>query len=63
MLEGLRHKFGQHPDLREKLLATGNRHIIEHTKTDKYWGDGEDKTGKNRLGHLLVQLREELRTK
>lgn len=61
MLKGLRAKFEQHPDLREQLLGSGDRILVEHTRNDSYWGDGGDGTGKNRLGHLLMQVRSELR--
>ncbi|MEQ9499109.1 MAG: GTP cyclohydrolase II RibA [Deltaproteobacteria bacterium] len=61
MLEGLRAKFGQHPDLAERLLHSGDRLLIEHTRSDRYWGDGGDDSGKNRLGHLLMQVRAEVR--
>lgn len=61
MLEALRAKFSQHADLRELLLATGDAKLVEHTGNDAYWGDGGDGSGKNRLGQLLMQLREELR--
>lgn len=61
MLEGLRAKFQQHPDLRERLLGSGDRALIEDAKTDDYWGDGGDGSGKNRLGQLLMQVRDELR--
>ena len=61
MLEGLRAKFGQHPDLAARLLHSGDRLLVEHTRNDSYWGDGGDGAGKNRLGHLLMQVREELR--
>lgn len=61
MLAGLRAKFGQHPDLRERLLASGERVLVEHTERDGYWGDAGDGTGQNRLGHLLMRVRAELR--
>ncbi|MDC0716383.1 NADAR family protein [Nannocystis bainbridge] len=61
MLDALRAKFNQHDDLRALLLATGNARLVEHTANDAYWGDGGDGSGKNRLGYLLMQLREELR--
>jgi GTP cyclohydrolase II len=61
MLEGLRAKFTQHPDLAARLLDSGARLLIEHTRNDAYWGDGGDGTGRNRLGYLLMQVREELR--
>jgi len=54
-------KFTQHKDLRDQLLATGHRHLAEHTKKDKFWGDGGDGSGLNRLGFLLMELREDLR--
>ncbi|NKC15514.1 MAG: DUF1768 domain-containing protein [Gammaproteobacteria bacterium] len=61
MIEGLRAKFEQHPDLRERLLGSGDRRLVEHTRNDDYWGDGGSGTGKNRLGHLLMRVRTELR--
>mgnify|MGYP003691392609 CR=1 FL=1 len=61
MLQGLTLKFTQNQDLRQKLLDTGNRDLIEHTEKDKYWGDGKDGSGKNMLGKLLMKVREELK--
>ena len=55
-------KFTQHPALRDMLLETGEAELIEHTKNDGYWGDGRTGNGKNRLGVLLMELREKLRT-
>jgi ribA/ribD-fused uncharacterized protein len=60
MLKGLRAKFKQHPDLAERLLNSGERALVEHTRHDTYWGDGGDGSGKNRLGSLLMQIRAEL---
>lgn len=39
------------------FYSTGNA-FGEHTRNNRYWGDG---SGRNRLGHLLVELREKLR--
>ena len=61
MMDALRAKFGQHEDLRRILIGTADRRIVEHTRNDRYWADGGDGTGKNRLGELLMQLRAELR--
>ena len=61
MLDALRAKFTQHEELKTILLGTGDAKLIEHTVNDSYWGDGGDGTGKNRLGQLLMKLREELR--
>src|SRR5262245_13708599 len=61
MREALRAKFEQHPALAELLLNTGDARLIEHTVNDRYWGDGGDGSGRNRLGELLMELRSELR--
>ena len=61
MLEAVRAKFGQHPGLRSLLLSTGTAEIVEHTSKDAYWGDGGDGLGRNMLGRILMQVREELR--
>ena len=62
MLDALRAKFTQHEELKATLLGTGDAILVEHTANDSYWGDGGDGSGKNRLGQLLMKLREELRT-
>lgn len=61
MTEAVRAKFTQHPRLRDLLFSTGEAHLIEHTRNDRYWGDGGDGTGKNRLGLILMEIRSELR--
>lgn len=53
--------FSQHEDLRALLLSTGDAKLVEHTENDAYWGDGGDGSGKNMLGRILVQVREQLR--
>jgi ribA/ribD-fused uncharacterized protein len=60
MLEALRAKFQQNRGLLEQLKATGVRPLVE-ASTDAYWGEGRTGKGKNRLGKLLEQVREELR--
>ena len=61
MHEAVLAKFTQHADLREILLATGDALLVEHTRNDAYWGDGGDGSGRNRLGQILMRVREELR--
>jgi ribA/ribD-fused uncharacterized protein len=61
MREALHAKFTQHPELKRLLMETGDAVLVEHTTNDRYWGDGGDGTGKNRLGQLLMELRAELR--
>jgi ribA/ribD-fused uncharacterized protein len=61
MHEAVLAKFTQHADLREILLGTGDAEIVEHTENDRHWGDGGDGSKKNRLGQILMRVREELR--
>jgi N-glycosidase YbiA len=61
MREALRAKFTQHDELRALLLSTGDSQLVEHTANDRYWADGGDGTGLNRLGILLMELRSALR--
>jgi len=53
-------KFTQHSELRELLLSTGDRSIVERTHRDSYWGDGGNGKGKNMLGKILMDVRKEL---
>jgi hypothetical protein len=50
-------KFSQYEVLKELLKSTKNSCIFEHTKNDCYWGDCGDRTGKNKLGLLLMKIR------
>lgn len=59
MLEVLRAKFEQQRELKELLLATGDAYLVENNSRDVFWADGGDGKGKNRLGHLLMQIRGE----
>lgn len=61
MLEGLRAKFSQHQDLLGKLLKTTGMRLHEDSPWDKYWGYANGQ-GKDRLGKLLMQVREEFST-
>lgn len=57
----LKAKLAQHEYVRRKLLETGDRELIEDSWRDSYWGWGEDRKGKNRLGHIWMEIRKELR--
>ena len=61
MERALRAKFTQHESLRELLLGSGEETIEENSARDYYWGIGEDGTGQNKLGLLLMRIRAELR--
>ncbi len=60
MREAVLAKFTQYKELRDLLISTGNAKIIEHTTNDAYWGDGGDGSGKNMLGRILMELRDNL---
>ena len=54
-------KFTAHKGIRDVLLATGDEEIVETAPDDYFWGGGKKGTGKNRLGHILMDVREQLR--
>ena len=56
----LQAKFTQHPNLKQMLIGTGNKKIVEHTINDSYWGDNGDGTGTNKLGELLMKVRQQI---
>ena len=62
MRRALRAKFDLHADARELLLSTGDEPLIEDSPDDFFWGIGRDGSGSNRLGVLLMELRDELRS-
>lgn len=59
MLKALRVKF-EDPTLKHKLLSTKSKKLVEHTANDSYWGDGGNGRGMNKLGELLMRVRDEL---
>lgn len=60
MLDCVRDKFTRNPDLRAKLLATGDAYLEEgNTWGDQIWGVYQGK-GTNWLGKILMQVRGEL---
>lgn len=72
MEAGLFAKFSQNPDIREKLLSTGDMVLAEASGRDRIWGIGlsmkspfkEDMNawkGTNMLGQSLMNVRQRLR--
>lgn len=63
MYDILMAKFTHNPDLRAKLLETGDQELQEgNTWGDIYWGVCNGR-GKNMLGRLLMEVRFELNVK
>ena len=60
MRKALLAKFTQYYSLRQSLLGTKDKMLIEHSPHDKFWGNGGDDSGENHLGMLLMELRFEL---
>ena len=66
-------KFTQNIELKEQLLNTGDKLIVEASFWDKRWGSGfnimktkekllkKEKIGENRLGNIIMKVRDELR--
>ena len=61
MFSVLMEKFHNNPDICKKLLETGIEELVEgNTWGDTYWGVCNG-NGKNKLGKLLMLVREEFR--
>ena len=58
MRRGVLRKFETHADIRQVLLSTGDQLIVENSPIDYYWGCGADGSGKNRLGQILMEVRQ-----
>ena len=53
-------KFTTYPDLKRRLLETGNEELVEGNDWgDTYWGVCDGK-GENHLGKILMRIRSEL---
>lgn len=63
MKELCRLKVKQHVDVRESLLRTGTQRIVKHIvagpRSDGFWDDGGDGSGKNTTGIIWMELRDE----
>ena len=60
MRTALHAKYAQNQRARDYLLATAPKPIRESAPWDSYWGTGPDGLGLNRLGVLLVEVREQI---
>lgn len=61
MLQAVTAKFETHEKLARLLLSTGERMIVENAPMDAYWGCGPDGKGQNKLGRILMAVRDQLK--
>jgi ribA/ribD-fused uncharacterized protein len=72
VVEGNRHKFGQHEVLSKFLAETGSRVLVEASPTDAVWGIGMGADhpdvkepglwkGENLLGYALMEVRDKMK--
>jgi ribA/ribD-fused uncharacterized protein len=60
MYTAIKEKFSDnHPELKAKLLETGNAVLRDGSPQDNYWGVGRKKLGQNKLGLILTRVRDE----
>jgi N-glycosidase YbiA len=63
MRRAVQRKFEANTDIRAVLMSTGAEELIEDSPTDDYWGCGATRTGQNKLGRILMEVRASLRTR
>jgi len=72
VVAGNYHKFSQHGKMKEFLLATGDKVLVEASPSDRVWGIGmggdnpwagtpSKWKGENLLGFALMEVREKLK--
>lgn len=61
MQRGTLAKFKTHADIQKILLNTGDEPIVEYSPNEEFWGSGKDGKGQNRMGKILMAVRNELR--
>lgn len=54
-------KCRTYPYIAQRLLATGEKRLVENSQYDYYWGCGRDRRGENRYGRILMDVRNKLR--
>jgi ribA/ribD-fused uncharacterized protein len=59
MYEICKLKLQQNPYVKQKLLQTCDLYMVEDSPTDDFWGWGKQRDGRNELGKIWMQLREE----
>lgn len=54
-------KVQMYEEVREALLATEDKLIVEGSQYDYFWGIGRDQRGENHLGKVWMNIRDKLR--
>jgi len=57
----MRAKAQQHADVKAALLSTGDAPIEKNHPDDAFWGTGPDGNGKNIMGKIWMEIRDEFR--
>ena len=60
MYKGIKAKFSQNEEMKNILLRTGDKTLIENNIWDNYWGCGKNGKGRNMAGKILMKVRGEL---
>jgi len=53
-------KTNQHEYVMKKLIATGDRELVEDSWRDDFWGWGPNRDGNNALGKLWMEIRQQI---
>lgn len=61
MKEAVKAKFDQNPEIKEALLDSNKAYLLEDAPWDDFWGSGKNGMGKNMLGLILMDLRDQYR--
>ena len=59
MYEIVKMKTLAHPEVKNELMKTRNKLIVENSPYDSYWGIGSDGKGRNQLGKTWMRIRSE----
>lgn len=61
LMRGLEAKFKQNEEIEALLMISGDAEIFDMNEKDALWGVGPTGDGENRLGKLIMELRERIR--
>lgn len=55
-------KIQMYDEVKEALLATEDKLIVETSQYDYFWGIGRDQRGENHLGKIWMNIRDKIKT-